>query len=213
MFQSLKRDFGGSSDRNPSLSGQHYEVSISQARFWWFKLTPSYCLDIHSLFQSLKRDFGGSSSMREIHAATGLYVSISQARFWWFKRPMVRRAGRTTFRFNLSSEILVVQAGGHGLRPDVLIWFQSLKRDFGGSSSVVKPANNCFGKFQSLKRDFGGSSGLCHRFELHKLAVSISQARFWWFKPTLPITARITSSCFNLSSEILVVQACSQHPV
>ncbi len=99
-----------------------------------------------------------------------------QARLAGWKRPI-------PVGFNLSSEILVVQANHQeGICQDCRT-FQSLKRDFGGSSlSQAERLVSRYGfnlsseilvvqawricglaslnpfKFQSLKRDFGGSS-------------------------------------------------------
>ncbi len=110
-FQSLKRDFGGSSKQTGQESGCHDQVSISQARFWWFKPVSGACAQRSWPVSISQARFWWFKLLKTARAIVGETVSISQARFWWFKRYHFRLPILLRHGFNLSSEILVVQAG------------------------------------------------------------------------------------------------------
>jgi len=158
-------------------------------------------------FQSLSRDSDGSSEHDSSKEADQLAVSISQSRFWWFKH--VYRKGETRWArsFNLSVEILMVQADIISRRYEMALVFQSLSRDSDGSSPTRCDNTRSALTFQSLSRDSDGSSSWMISCPSVLARVSISQSRFWWFKPQFLQTWWGFSTCFNLSVEILMVQA------
>ena len=95
-------------------------------------------IDIN-LFQSLGRDSGCSSAVFLSQAACWLNVSIPRSGFWVFKLEAEGKRDGSRDGFNPSVGILGVQAGDTPTSPAFTRLFQSLGRDSGCSSRIVRP--------------------------------------------------------------------------